>query len=74
MIGRGMQLRRGEFPLERPIQFAGILNYGLVALQLLNAVFFHEPWAAIAGLATYSFFGFGFFILLLLELLRPSAA
>ena len=74
LVFRSNQRRRGEFVLERPLVFAALLLYGLVGLQLLNAVAIHEPWVSVLGLGIYSFVGFGFFVLLLLELLPPNGA
>lgn len=73
LIVRSSQRRRGDYVRTRSLLIARVLLYTLVCLQLINVVLFREPWITISGLAFYCFFGFGFFVSLLLELVRPNA-
>jgi hypothetical protein len=72
LIVRELQKRRGEFTRTPGLKVARGVLYVLVPIQLTNALFLAEPWVAISGLALYSFYGFAFFVLLLLEIIRPS--
>jgi len=74
LVVRSRQQNRGDFVRTRPLKIARASLYCVVGLQFLNAILFHEPWLSILGLAAYSFFGFGFFVSLLHELIRPNAA
>ncbi len=74
LIVRGNQRRRGAFIRTRPLLIARASLYAVAGLQLVNAVLVREPWVSVLGLSIYAFFGFGFFISLLLELVRPNAA
>jgi hypothetical protein len=69
---RSMQRRRGEYTRTRALQIARGFLYALVPIQIVNGALLGKPWIAVAGLAFYSFFGFGFFVLLLLEIIQPS--
>ena len=72
LILRGKQQRSGAFVRTRPLKIARAGLYSVTAVQFLNAAVLHEAWVSILGLGVYAFFGFGFFVSLLLELVRPS--
>ena len=74
LIVRSKQKREGVFVRARPLLIARASLYAVAGMQLLNAVVVREPWVSVLGLAIYAFFGFGFFVSLLLELVRPNAA
>lgn len=74
LVVRAKQRTRGDFVRTRPLKVARASLYGVAGFQLSNAIVFHEPWLSVLGLAAYSFFGFGFFVSLLHELVRPNAA
>jgi len=74
LVVRSMQRRRGEYTRTRALYLARGILYGLVPIQIANALFLAEPWIAVSALAFYSFFGFGFFVLLLHEIIQPSDA
>ena len=74
LIVRRKQKREGVFIRTRPLLIARASLYAVAGMQLLNAVVVREPWVSVLGLAIYAFFGFGFFVSLLLELVRPNAA
>lgn len=73
LVTRAQQQRRGAYVRTLPLQIARALLLALVAAQSLNGLVLHEPWVAVLGLCVYAFFGFGFFVSLLLELVRPNA-
>ncbi|MCR9093292.1 MAG: hypothetical protein NXI30_03660 [bacterium] len=61
------------FVRTRPLRLARVVLYSVGVCQLVNAVALHEPWVAALGLGAYSLLGFGFFVALLSELIRPDA-
>ena len=72
----------GTFTYSAPEQ-TGMLNrevdgssdlYSVGVIQLVNAIALREPWVAVLGLGAYSLLGFGFFVALLSELIRPDDA
>ncbi len=71
LVVRAKQRSRGDFVRTLPLKLARASLYGVAGIQFVNALALHEPWISILGLAFYSFFGFGFFVSLLLELVRP---
>ena len=72
LVLREVQRRRGSFVRTRPLRFARAVLYVVAMTQLVNAFALHEPWVAILGLGVYSLLGFGFFVALLSELIRPD--
>ena len=73
LVVRELQRREGTFVRTRPLRIARAVLYGVAGIQLLNAIALHEPWIAVLGLGVYSLLGFGFFVSLLSELIRPGA-
>lgn len=73
LVVREIQRRRGTFVRTRPLRYARVVLYAVGVTQLANAIALHEPWVAILGLGAYSLLGFGFFVALLSELIRPDA-
>ena len=72
LVVRAKQRARGDFVRTRPLAVARTFLYAVTGVQLLNAIAIHEPWISVLGLGMYSFFGFGFFVALLSELVRPN--
>ena len=74
LVVREFQRRRGVFVRTKPLRFARSVLYFVGIVQLANAFALHEPWIAVLGLGAYSLLGFGFFVALLTELIRPHPA
>ena len=73
LVVRELQRRQGTFVRTRPLRLARLVLYTVGVMQLVNGLVLHEPWIAVFGLGAYSLLGFGFFVALLSELIRPDA-
>ncbi len=74
LVVRASQRRRGDYERTRSLLIARTFLFLLVGIQLANVVAIREPWVSVSGLAFYCFFGFGFFVSLLLEVVGPNDA
>ena len=73
LVVRERQRRRGTFERTRALRLARIVLYAVAVTQTINAIALQEAWIAALGLGAYSLLGFGFFVALLSELIRPDA-